>query len=203
MARRRIGLSRGSSVRRPRSGEGLLEIDRILINRAALARRVRELAQTIERDFTGRDLVVVAVLNGTIMFIADLLRQLSLPLRLDFIGVSTYRDGTESQHLVFTKELRLDVRNRDVLIVDDILDTGRTLRTVLRQMRKLSPRRIRVCVLLEKKARRREKVVAHYVGFQIPDYFVVGYGLDYAERFRNLPFVAVLKHQAASPGPLA
>ncbi len=201
MAKRRIHFSRRSF--QPLSGDGLREVDRILINQAALARRVRALARTIERDFSGRDLVVVAVLNGTIMFIADLLRQLSLPLRLDFIGVSTYRDGTESQPLVFTKELRLDVRNRDLLIVDDILDTGRTLRTVLQQMRKLRPKRIRVCVLLEKKARRREKVVAHYVGFQIPDYFVVGYGLDYAERFRNLPFVAVLKQQMENPAPLA
>ena len=127
------------------------------------------------------------------MLLADLIRNLSLPLRLDFIGVSSYGAGTESGELVFTKELRLGVRGRDVLLVDDILDTGKTLRRVLAKLRDLRPRRIKVCVLLEKKARRMEKVRADYVGFRIPDLFVVGYGLDYAERYRNLPFVGVLR----------
>jgi hypoxanthine phosphoribosyltransferase len=134
----------------------------------------------------------VAVLNGTIMFIADLIRHLSLPLRLDFIGCSSYGSGTESGELVFTKELRLDVRGRDVLLVDDILDTGKTLQRVVAKIEELKPRQIRTCVLLEKAARRIENVQADYVGFKIPDLFVVGYGLDYAERFRNLPFVGVL-----------
>jgi hypoxanthine phosphoribosyltransferase len=124
-----------------------------------------------------------------------LIRHLSLPMRLDFIGVSSYRDGTESRELIFTKELRLDVRGRDVLLVDDILDTGKTLRQVMAKLRELKPRRIRICVLLEKKARRIQHIRAHYVGFQIPDLFVVGYGLDFAERFRNLPFVGVLRPQ--------
>lgn len=168
------------------------EVERVLITEAQLARRVRLLARQIERDHAGRDLVIVSLLNGTVIFLADLVRQLSLPLRLDFIGVSSYGAGTESGELVFTKELRLEVRGRDVLLVDDILDTGKTLSRVLKKLRALKPRRIRTCVLLDKPARRKEKVQADYVGFAIPDLFVVGYGLDYAERYRQLPFVGVL-----------
>jgi hypoxanthine phosphoribosyltransferase len=169
------------------------DVEQVLITQGQIARRVKELSAEIESDFTGREMVVVSLLNGTIMFLADLIRHLSLPLRLDFIGVSSYGAGTTSGELVFTKELRLDVKGRDVLLVDDILDTGRTMTRVLGKLRKLKPRRIRTCVLLDKPERRVEKVRADFVGFQIPDLFVIGYGLDYAERYRNLPFVGVLK----------
>lgn len=169
------------------------DVKRVLIDEARLARRVKALAKEIERDYAGRDLVIVSLLNGTVMFLADLIRDLNLPLRLDFMGVSSYGEGTTSHELIFTKDLRIDVRGRDVLLVDDILDTGRTLKLVISKLKQLEPRRLRVCVLLEKKARRIERVTAHYVGFQVPDEFVVGYGLDYAERYRNLPFVGVLK----------
>lgn len=169
------------------------EVERILITEAQLAKRVRALSSEIERDFRGREMVVVSLLSGTVMFLADLIRHLSLPLRLDFIGVSSYGAGTTSGELVFTKELRLDVRGRDVLLVDDILDTGRTMKRVLAKLRPLKPRRIKTCVLLDKPARRTEKIRADYIGFSIPDLFVIGYGLDYAERYRNLPFVGVLK----------
>ncbi len=172
------------------------EIERILITEDQLARRVRQLTRKLEKDFAGRDLVIVSLLSGTVMFLADLVRHLSLPLRLDFMGVSSYGARTETGELIFTKQLRLDVRGRDVLVVDDILDTGRTLKRVVAVLRGHKPKRIKICVLLEKKARRTEKVRADYVGFQIPDLFVVGYGLDYAERYRNLPFVGVLKPEA-------
>jgi hypoxanthine phosphoribosyltransferase len=176
------------------------EIERVLITDAAIARRVRALARAIERDFRGRETVVVALLNGTVMFLGDLIRHLSLPLRLDFIGVSSYGAGTASGELVFTKELRLDVRGRDVLLVDDILDTGRTVNRVLARLRALQPRRVKTCVLLDKPERRIEPVRADYVGFPIPNVFVVGYGLDYAEKYRNLPFVGVLKPEMYQPG---
>ncbi len=168
------------------------EVEFILITDAQLARRVKILAREIEKDFRGREMVVVSLLSGTVMFLADLIRHLNLPLRLDFIGVSSYGAGTESGELVFTKELRIDVRGRDVLLIDDILDTGKTLSRVIPKLRALKPRRIRTCVLLNKAARRVEKIRADYVGFEIPDYFVIGYGLDFAERYRNLPFVGVL-----------
>jgi hypoxanthine phosphoribosyltransferase len=180
--------SRGLVPRRWRD-----EVERILITRGQLNHRVRQLARQIEGDFTGLDLVIVPLLTGTVMFLADLIRHLSLPVRLDFLGVSSYGLGTESGKLVFTKALRLDVRGRHVLVVDDIMDTGKTLRSVTRQLRSLGPRSIKTCVLLDKKARRVRRLEADYVGFEIPDLFVVGYGLDFAEHYRNLPFVGVLR----------
>ena len=171
------------------------DVERVLISEAQLARRVKSLAREIEKDFTGRETVVVSLLNGTVLFLADLIRHLPSPLRLDFIGVSSYGLGTEAGDLVFTKELRLDVRGRDVLLVDDILDTGNTLSRVLPKLRALKPRRIKTCVLLDKPERRVKHVRADYIGFTIPDVFVVGYGLDFAERYRNLPFVGVLHPQ--------
>lgn len=168
------------------------DVERVLITEKEIASRVRALSRSIQRDFGGHELVIISLLNGTVMFLADLIRHLSMPLRLDFIGVSSYRAETQSGELVFTKELRLDVRSRDVLLVDDILDTGRTLSRVLEKLRPLEPRRICTCVLLNKAARRVEPIQADYVGFEIPDVFVVGYGLDFAERYRNLPFVGVL-----------
>jgi hypoxanthine phosphoribosyltransferase len=171
------------------------EVERVLITEAQIASRVRSLARQIQKDYAGRELVVVSLLNGTVLFLADLIRHLSLPLRLDFMGVSSYGSGTESGGLVITKELRLDVRGRDVLLVDDILDTGRTLVRVTDKLNALKPCSVKTCVLLNKAARRVEKVRADYVGFEIPDFFVVGYGLDFAERYRNLPFVGVLHPQ--------
>ena len=171
------------------------EVERVLITEEQIARRVKILAREIERDFRGRETVVIPLLNGTVMFLADLVRHLNLPLRLDFIGVSSYGHGTESGDLVFTKELRLNLRGRDVLLVDDILDTGKTMSRVLPKVRALKPRCVKICVLLDKPSRRVEKIKADYVGFKIPDVFVVGYGLDYAERYRNLPFVGVLHPQ--------
>lgn len=168
-------------------------IERVLISEERIARRVRALAAQIRRDYSGRGLVVVSLLNGTVMFLADLLRHLELELRLDFVGVTSYGNGTSPGELIFTKELRIDVKGRDVLLVDDILDTGRTMKRVKERLRLLRPRSLRICVMLEKKARRRERVQADYVGFQIPDAFVVGYGMDFAERYRNLPFVGVLR----------
>ncbi|MEW6305621.1 MAG: hypoxanthine phosphoribosyltransferase [Verrucomicrobiota bacterium] len=171
------------------------ELESVLIPQARIARRVRELGRQIQRDFAQRDLVIVSLLNGTVLFLADLIRHLDMPLRLDFMGVSSYASGTDSGELVFTKELRLDVKGRDVLLVDDILDTGKTLHRVVGKLRELGPRRIKICVLLDKRARRQFRIRADYVGFRIPDAFVVGYGPDYAEQYRNLPFIGVLKRE--------
>jgi len=169
------------------------EVESVLIGETEIAARVRELAADIERDFVERDLLVVALLTGTVPFLADLVRHIALPMRLDFMGVSSYGNNTAPGELVFTKELRLEARNRDVLLVDDILDTGKTLRAVIDKLNALEPKSLKTCVLLEKKSRRAEQIMADYVGFEVPDAFVVGYGLDYAERYRNLPFIGILK----------
>jgi hypoxanthine phosphoribosyltransferase len=169
------------------------EIEAVLISEAQIGQRVRQLARRIESDFGGRELLILALLNGTVLFLADLIRRLSMPMRLDFMGVSSYGEGTSSRELIYTKELRLDARGRDVLLIDDILDTGKTLQSVLARITPLKPRSIKLCVLLNKPSRRIVDLQADYVGFEIPDRFVVGYGLDFAERYRNLPFIGVLR----------
>jgi len=174
------------------------EVENVLIDEKQIAARVSELAADIERDFIERDLLVVALLTGTVPFLADLIRNITLPLRLDFMGVSSYGNNIAPGELVFTKELKLEAKNRDVLIVDDILDTGKTLRAVMDKLDALQPRSLRTCVMLEKKSRRSENITADYVGFDVPDAFVIGYGLDYAEKYRNLPFIGVLKPEVYS-----
>lgn len=171
------------------------DIGAILIPAPRIQRRVAELAQAISADYRGRDFVIVALLNGTVMFLADLMRRLEFPLQLDLMGVSSYRGGTASGRLEFTRPLKLSVRDRHVLLVDDILDTGKTLRAVTAELASLGAASVKTCVLLDKPAGRVGEFAADYVGFQVPHLFVVGYGLDYDEKYRNLPFVGVLKQE--------
>lgn len=171
----------------------------ILIPEADLQKRIAALGRAIAKDYEGEEVLVVSLLSGTVLFLADLLRQLPFPLRVDFMGVSSYGSGTESGALVFTKELKLEVKGTHVLLVDDILDTGKTLRAVSAKLKALNPKSIRTCVLLDKKERRVGAFEADYVGFVIPNLFVVGYGLDFDERYRNLPFVGVLKPEVYAP----
>lgn len=166
----------------------------VLIPASRIHRRINVLARQINQDFSGKEVVLVALLNGTVIFLADLIRRLNFPLRLDFMGVSSYGSGTESGTLIFTKELRLDVRHRHVLVVDDILDTGKTLNAVLERLGRLQPASLKTCVLLDKPERRVGSLQSDYVGFSIPNQFVVGYGLDYDERYRNLPYIGVLRN---------
>jgi hypoxanthine phosphoribosyltransferase len=165
----------------------------VLVSETDLQKRIAVMGRAISKDYAGKDVLVVSLLSGTVLFLADLLRRMSFPLRVDFLGVSSYGAGTESGDLVFTKDLRLDVRGVHVLVVDDILDTGKTLRAVTGKIAALRPASLRTCVLLDKRERRIESIEADYVGFRIPNLFVVGYGLDFAEHYRNLPFVGVLR----------
>jgi hypoxanthine phosphoribosyltransferase len=170
------------------------DLDEILLTEEQIQQRLDELAAEIRRDYDGKDLILIGVLTGTVLFMADLVRRLPIPLRLDYIGVSSYRGGTQTtRDLVVTKSLKLEVRDRHVLVVDDILDSGLTLGKVQEIVRQLQPRDLRLCVLLEKDIPHEDNVRADYVAFHIPNKFVVGYGLDYEERYRNLPFVATLK----------
>ena len=171
------------------------DIERTLFHEQTILRRLDELGSVLTRDFDGKELTVIAVLNGSILFVADLMRRIQLPLRLDCISVSSYHGGTESTGTVTFDQTSLpEVEGRHVLILDDILDTGRTLHAIRERLRReTNPLSVRICVLLRKEKARAEELEADYVGFEIGDEFVVGYGLDYMEKYRNLPFIGVLK----------
>jgi len=173
------------------------DLEEILLTEEQIRHRLDELAMEIQQDYAEKDLTLVAILTGSVMFIADLLRRLPMQLRLDYIGVSSYHGETRSTgELILTKALKLDVRDRDVLVVDDILDTGLTLVNIRTMLQKLQPRSVKFCTFLEKDIPHRENFQADYVGFRIPNKFVVGYGLDYRERYRNLPYVGTLRPEA-------
>ena len=170
------------------------DIAEILVDEVTIRARVAELGVQITRDYAGRDLVMVSILKGALPFLADLMRQVPLPLALDFMEVSSYGDATSSSGVVrILKDLAKPIEGRHVLIVEDILDTGHTLAHILDHLETKRPASIGLCALLDKPARRVVPIVVDYRGFEIADKFVVGYGLDYAERYRNLPFIGVLK----------
>jgi hypoxanthine phosphoribosyltransferase len=172
-------------------------VDHILIDRERLQRRISELADEISRDYAGiDDLLLVCVLKGAIMFLSDLSRKLAIPHAIDFMAVSSYGASTESSGVVrILMDLETSILDRHVLIVEDIIDSGRTLDYITRNLRTRSPASMKICSLLDKKERRVIPIPVDYVGFEIPDEFVIGYGLDFAEFYRNLPFIGVLRPQ--------
>jgi hypoxanthine phosphoribosyltransferase len=166
----------------------------ILVKPEELQNRVRELAAEISRDYVDRDLVLIGVLKGAVFFLSDLMRQLEVPCEVDFMAVASYGSATRSSGVVrILKDLDAVIEGRDVLIVEDIVDSGLTLQYLLRNLGARNPRSLEVCALLTKPERRKVHLPTRYVGFEIPDRFVIGYGLDHGERYRNLPFVAALK----------
>ena len=173
--------------------EGEELIGEILISEDELQRRIAELADEVSRDYRGRDLLLVAILKGAVPFLSDLMRRLDLPCELDFMAVSSYGSATDSSGVVrILKDLDASISGRDVLIVEDIIDSGLTLHYLLRNLRAREPASLEVCALLTKPERRRVDLPIRYVGFEIPNRFAIGYGLDHRERFRNLNYVAVL-----------
>src|SRR4029079_17148849 len=170
------------------------DLERILFDEATILRRLDEMAAKISEDYQKQDLTVIAVLNGSLMFMADLLRRIPLPLKLDCLSVASYHGSSQTSGEVVFKQVALpDMVDRHVLVLDDILDSGHTLAAIRDKLETARPRSIRVCVLLSKKIVRARHVDADYVGFEIEDEFVVGYGLDFMERYRNLPFIGVLR----------
>ena len=165
----------------------------VLLGPDRIRRRVAELGREISAGQDGRELFVLALLSGSVLFLADLIRRLDLPVRIAFLGVSSYRDGTVPGRMEFSGDLPSDLAGRDVLVVDYILDSGATLAAVRARVLDRGPDRVRTCVLLDKPARRTAAVSADHVGFRVPDLFVVGYGLDHAGRHRNLPYIGVLR----------
>jgi hypoxanthine phosphoribosyltransferase len=175
-------------------------IGKILVQPDELAQRVKELGAQISRDYEGRDLILVGVLKGAIFFLSDLMREIHVHCEVDFMAVASYGSSTDSSGVVrILKDLDAPLEGRDVLIVEDIVDSGLTLQYLLRTLRAREPASIEVCSLLTKPSRRKVDLPIQYVGFEIPNEFAIGYGLDHAERYRNLPYVAVLSEEA-NPG---
>ena len=169
-------------------------IQEVLFSEEELAKRVEEIAKEIEKDYQGEEIMLISVLRGSFVFMADLCRRIDLPCVIDFMSVSSYGKGTSSSGQVqITKDLSSDISGKHIIVVEDILDSGNTLSYLLKLLEQRNPASIRLCTLLDKPDRRVKHVEVHYSGFTIPDAFVVGYGLDYAEEYRNLPYIGILK----------
>ena len=176
-------------------------VSAVLIDRESLQRRIGELGEEVSADYTGRDLLLVGVLKGAVFFMADLMRRLTIPCEIDFMAISSYGDSTDSSGVVrILKDLDINIEGRDVLVVEDIIDSGLTLSYLMRNLEAREPATLEVCALLTKPERREIEVPVRYVGFEIPNRFVIGYGLDFAERYRNLPYVGVLDPALVTEG---
>ena len=174
-------------------------IAEVMIDEAELARRIRALGAEISEDYRGRDLLLVGVLKGAIFFVSDLMRTIDVPCEVDFMAISSYGSATDSSGVVrILKDLEVPIEGRNVLVVEDIVDSGLTLSYLIRTLQARQPASLEVCALLTKPARRRVDVPCRYVGFEIPAKFVVGYGLDLAQRYRNLPYIGVVSDEAAA-----
>lgn len=169
-------------------------VKEILFPRVAIQKRVRELADQISKDYAGRELVIIGVLKGAFIFMADLVREISVPCRADFTRLASYGAGSDSSgKVVMTKDIETSIKGKDILIVEDILDTGLTLQYVVNWLKERNPNSLKICVFLDKRKRRKVSFEADYVGFTIDDGFVVGYGLDFNEKYRFSPDIYVIK----------
>ena len=175
-------------------------VGEVLIDEETLAARVADLGAEVSADYHGRDLLLIGVLKGAVFFMADLMRHLTVPCEVDFMAISSYGDATDSSGIVrILKDLDINIEGRHVLVVEDIIDSGLTLSYLIRNLESREPATLEVCALLTKPSRREIDVPVRYVGFEIPNKFVVGYGLDFAERYRNLPYVGVLDEHLLPP----
>jgi hypoxanthine phosphoribosyltransferase len=195
---------RGSSRRRG-STHSATDLERdvaeILIDEDRLKSRVHDLGEEISADYAGRDLLLIGVLKGAVFFMADLMRTLTIPCEIDFMAISSYGAQTDSSGVVrILKDLDINIEGRDVLVVEDIIDSGLTLSYLMRNLESREPASLEVCALLTKPDRREIEVPVRYIGFEIPNRFVIGYGLDFAERYRNLPYVGVLDTELVPEG---
>jgi len=182
---------------------GMTEVERgvgeVLIEEDALQARIRELGREVSADYSGRELLLVGVLKGAVFFMADLMRSISVPCEIDFMAISSYGASTDSSGVVrILKDLDINIEGREVLVVEDIIDSGLTLSYLVRNLESRGPASLEVCALLTKPERRQIEVDVRYVGFEIPNRFVIGYGLDFADSYRNLPYVGVL-HEDLMP----
>ena len=175
------------------------DIKEVLFSEEQLRSKIAELGAAITADYQGKELLMVSILKGSVMVMADLMRAIDLPLQIDFMNVSSYGASTETKGSVkILKDLDVDIKGKDLLIVEDILDSGVTLHNLINLLRQREPKSIEICTLFSKPARRQVEVDAKYVGYEIPDAFIVGYGLDFDEKYRNVPYVGVLKEEVYS-----
>jgi hypoxanthine phosphoribosyltransferase len=176
-------------------------VGEVLIDAETLGARIAELGAEVSADYEGRDLLLIGVLKGAVFFMADLMRHLTVQCEVDFMAISSYGDSTDSSGIVrILKDLDINIEGRDVLVVEDIIDSGLTLSYLMRNLESREPASLEVCALMTKPARREIDVPVRYIGFEIPNKFVVGYGLDFGERYRNLPYVAVLSEELIPEG---
>lgn len=174
------------------------ETIRVLLSEEEVDRRIKEVADQINRDYAGKEVHLICVLKGGVFFMCELAKRITVPVSLDFMSVSSYGDDTKSSGVVrIVKDLDQPLEGKDVLIVEDIIDSGRTLHYLIPVLKQRNPKSIRLCALLNKPDRREVEVQIDYLGFDIPDEFVIGYGLDYAQKYRNLPFIGVVEPEAA------
>lgn len=177
----------------------LNDIERVLISEDELQQKVKELGAQISRDYDGKNLMLVSVLKGSVIFMSDLMRSIKINCKIDFMCVSSYGSGTQTSGEVrLIKDLSTPLEGCDLLIVEDILDSGMTLNYITRILKERKPKSVKICTLLDKPSRRKAEIYADYSGFEVPDEFVVGYGLDYDERYRNVPFIGILKPRVYS-----
>lgn len=174
-------------------------IKKVLIDEETLQLKIKELGAKITEDYKGKDLLVVCILKGAVMFVSDLIKRINLPLEIDFMAVSSYGNATKSSGVVrILKDLNEEINGKDILIVEDIIDSGLTLSYLIDNLKSRNPASVAVCTLLDKPDNRKTPIEIGYTGFVVPDEFVVGYGLDYAEKYRNVPFIFVLKEEIYS-----
>ncbi len=177
----------------------LSDIEKVLIDEETLKAKVSELGAQISKDYEGKNLLVVGILKGSVIFMADLLREITIPCEIDFMSVSSYGNGVKSSGVVkIVKDLDINLEGKDILIVEDILDSGKTLHHLRELLSSRNPKSFKICTLLDKPERREADISADYSGFSVPNEFVVGYGLDFNEEYRNIPFVGVLKPEVYS-----
>lgn len=172
------------------------DVKEVLLSEEKIHKRIDEIGKEVSKDYEGKDLILVGILKGSVMFMADLMKKVTIPCSMDFMAVSSYGNSTKSSGVVrILKDLDSEIEGKNVLIVEDIIDTGTTLKYLMKYLKSKKPESIEIACLLDKPSRRKVDIDVKYIGFTIPDYFVVGFGLDYDEKYRNLPFVGVLKEE--------
>jgi len=172
------------------------DIERVLISEEDIEKTVIEIAESISEEYKGKEVILIGILKGSVMFMSDLMKKITIPCKMDFMAVSSYGEGSESSGVVrILKDLDFEIRDKHIILVEDIIDSGVTLTYLLKYLKARKPASIEIACLLNKKDRRKVEVNAKYIGYDVEDFFLVGYGLDFAERYRNLPYVGILKEE--------